>query len=44
MTICLLEEPPCDSPGYRRYGAEHAIQLVVFAFRRSFRSVRMSSP
>src|SRR5690349_643562 len=24
----LLPEPPRDSSGYRRYGAEHAIQLV----------------
>ena len=24
----LLEEPPRDSSGYRRYGAEHAIQLI----------------
>ena len=24
----LLEEPPRDSSGYRRYRAEHAVQLV----------------
>src|SRR5712692_8988364 len=24
----LLEEPPRDASGYRRYGAEHAIELV----------------
>src|SRR5262247_1997546 len=24
----LLEEPPRDSSGYRRYGAQHAIDLV----------------
>src|SRR5439155_26459658 len=24
----LLEEPPRDSSGYRRYTAEHAIQLI----------------
>src|ERR1700674_5830880 len=24
----LLEEPPCDSSGYRRYTAQHAIDLV----------------
>jgi DNA-binding transcriptional MerR regulator len=24
----LLEEPPRDASGYRRYGVEHAIRLV----------------
>lgn len=24
----LLEEPPRDSSGYRRYGARHAVELV----------------